>query len=273
MTTWRGANSRNTKAASAYIDQQLKVGRVSFPLSRLMEETGLKLEAAKGQLRRLGPRVVRIPRTHSFFLIVTPEHLDRGGPPPEWWLDDYFSWLKHPYYLALQSAAGTHGSNPQAIQVTQVMTDTPRGSIEVGRMKIVFFVKRRINETPTQQLENAFAPTRVSPPAVTAFDLVRYAPRIGGIGRVVETLRPLLPLIRGPELRAVLTTENETATAQRLGYLLEKTGQTKLADVVAGWLSGRRRPLTPLIPAAVGRPAPPVTPRWRIFDNSGEFTQ
>jgi hypothetical protein len=52
-----------------------------------------------------------------------------GAPPVAWWLDDYFNWLGHPYYLALQSAAGTYGSTPQALQVTQVMTDSPRRQI------------------------------------------------------------------------------------------------------------------------------------------------
>jgi hypothetical protein len=262
--------SRQTKAAAAFIDEQLKVGRVAFPMAQLMETTGLTLEAAKSQLRRLRSRVVRVSVAHPFFLIVTPENLATGGPPIEWWLDDYFSWLKHPYYLALQSAAGALGSNPQSIQVTQVMTDTPRRPIELGRLKMIFFVKRHISRTPTQQLLNAFAPTRVSTPAATAFDLVRYAPRIGGIGRAVETIRPLLSQIHAPELRQVLEAENEIATAQRLGYLMEKAGQAKLADVIERWLP-RKRPLTPLVPTPAGRPAAPIASRWRVLDNSGEF--
>ncbi len=262
--------NRQTKAAAAFVDEQLKVGRVGFPMSQLLEATGLTPEAAKSQLRRLAPRVARVSVAHPFFLIVTPENQSTGAPPVEWWLDDYFAWLKHPYYLALQSAASALGSSPQSIQVTQVMTDTARRPIELGRLKIIFFVKRRIGRTPTQQLLNAFAPTRVSTPAATAFDLVRYAPRIGGIGRVIETLRPLLSQIHGPELREVLESENEIATAQRLGFVLEKTGQTRLASLVEKWLPGKR-PLTPLVPAPAGRPGAPLAARWRVVDNSGEF--
>ena len=271
MSDLMGAKSRQTKAAATFIDEQLKVGRVGFPLSQLLTATGLKVDAAKAQLRRLGSRVVRVPPAHPFFLIVSPEHLATGGPPVEWWLDDYFAWLKHPYYLALQSAASALGSSPQSIQVTQVMTDTPRKPIELGRLKIIFFVKRRIAPTPTRQLLNAFAPARVSTPAATAFDLVRYAPRIGGIGRAAETLRPLLSQIRGPELKEVLEAENETTSAQRLGFILEKADQPKLADLVAEWLSGRRQPVIPLVPTPAGRPAAPLASRWRVVDNSGEF--
>jgi hypothetical protein len=270
MSTSESTGNRQTGAAATFVDAQLAAGHVAFPLAQLLKETGLAVEAARKQLRRLGPRVVRVSPSQQFFLIVSPEHYSRGSPPVDGWLDDYFRWLGHPYYLALQSAASAHGSNPQSIQVTQVMTDSSRRPITVGQLRVVFFVKRAISRTPTQQLANAFAPTQVSTPAATAFDLVRYAARIGGIGRAVETLRPLLSLIRGSELRAVLEAEDETATAQRLGYVLEKIGQTKLAQVVAEWLP-TKRPSIPLVPAPAGRPAGTVVQPWRILDNSGEF--
>src|SRR5437660_660547 len=46
-----------------------------------------------------------------------------------------------------------------------------------------------------------------------------------GIGRVAETIAPLLPLMRPAELRRVLRIEDETATAQRLGFVLEISRQ------------------------------------------------
>jgi hypothetical protein len=271
MNDLKGSMGRQSKAAAAFVDEQLKVGRVGFPLSQLLTATGLTVGAAKAQLRRLGSRVVRLPPAHPFFLIVSPEHLACGGPPVEWWLDDYFAWLEHPYYLALQSAASALGSSAQSIQVTQVMTDTPRRAIELGRLRIVFFTKRRIARTPTRQLANTFAPTRISTPAATTFDLVRYAPRIGGIGRAAETLQPLLSQIRGSDLREVLEAENETATAQRLGFILERAGQPRLADRVSEWLYGRRQPVIPLVPMPAGQPAAPLAARWRVVDNAGEF--
>lgn len=265
-----GLKDRRIGAVAEFLDQQLRVGRVAFALTQLLAETGLSLDAAKGQLRRLDQRVVRVSPKQAFFVIVSPEHSLRGSPPVEWWLDDYFTWLGHPYYLALQSAAGAHGSNPQAIQVTQVMTDTPRRPIVVGRLKIAFFVKRRIARTPTQPLSNAFAPVRLSTPAATVFDLIRYAAQIGGFGRAVETLRPLLTRVGTQELNEVLAAENERATAQRLGYVLEKTGHPKLADVIDEWLPGKR-PLILLAPAEA-KPDVPLAPRWRVLDNSNEFS-
>lgn len=259
---------RRPKATANFLDVQLKAGRVGFALDQLMHATGLSASAARSQLWRLGPRIARLPTANSYFLIVTPEHETQGGPPIEWWLGDYFAWLRRPYYLALQSAAGVHGSNPQAIQVSQIMTDRPRKPIQLGRLKIAFFVKRRTARTATQEVPGAHAPLNVSTPAATAFDLVRYATKIGGIGRAVETLRPLLRLIRAPELRRVLEQENETATAQRLGYILERADSPALAKVVDDWLPGKR-PRTLLVPGP--GPKAPVENRWRVIDNSGEF--
>lgn len=253
-----------------FIEAQQAAGRVAFSMTDLIQKTGLSITAAKGQLRRLGTSVARVSPSQQFFLIVSPEHRARGGPPVEWWLDDYFRWLGQPYYLALLSAASAHGSNPQALQVTQVMTGSPRRALKIGELRVSFFVKRRIARTPTQALANAYAPVRVSTPAATAFDLIRYADRIGGIGRVVETLRPLLSRIGQTELRTVLEAEDETATAQRLGYVIEKTSQARLAAVIDDWLPARRRAI-PLATTAARRSEAPLADRWRVRDNSGEF--
>jgi hypothetical protein len=187
-----------------------------------------------------------------------------------WWLHDYFEWLGQPYYLALQSAASSFGSNPQALQVTQVMTKTPRRIVEPGRIRIQFFVKHTMEQTPTQPLTNAYAPLRVSTPEATSYDLIRYAARIGGIGRAAETIGPLLPLMRTAELRRVLEIEDEPATAQRLGFVLDHLRATKLAKVVQDWLPSPLV-LVPLVPGLHGRCDAPEIKRWRIHNNAGEL--
>lgn len=250
-------------AASRFIDTQLASGRVAFALSNFVGQTGLSITAARNQLLRIENRAVRVSRRQQFFLIVGPAHRALGAPPPTWWLDDYFGWLGHPYYLALQSAAEAYGSSPQAPQVTQVMTDVPRREIAVGRIRVRFFVKRGIEKTPTQPLANAFARIRVSAPAATVFDLVRYAERIGGISRAVETLAPLLSRVRPSDLKRVLEAENEKATAQRLGCLLEKAGKTELAKIVYNWLPAQLA-LIPLCPSQADRATGNVVKRWRI---------
>jgi hypothetical protein len=257
------------RAAQAFIEAKIAAGRSAFPLAEFIQLTGLSIAAGRQRLLRLRHQVVRPTRKHQFFLMVAPEHRDVGAPPAAWWLEDYFQWLGRPYYLALQSAAATYGSAPQALQVTQVMTDLPRREIVVGRLRIQFFVKRHVRRTPTQPLANAYAPLTVSTPEATAFDLVRYASRIGGIGRVVETLVPLLPLMRIPELRRMLDAENETSTAQRLGYVVEQNGNPRLAAVIHDWLPAQL-PLVPLVPTRARPANAPVIKEWRLLDNRGE---
>jgi len=162
-----------------------------------------------------------------------------GAPPVEWWLDAYFRWLRHPYYLALQSAAETYNAAPQAVQITQVITDVPRREISLGRVRIRFFVKCRPERTPVQQPATPYAPIRISTPEATALDRVRYASRIGGMSRVQETLRSLLPAFRVPALKRALDAEGIPAVAQRLGYLIDQEGGAPLAEIVHRWLPSR----------------------------------
>lgn len=260
---------RQNGVAGAFIDKQLALGRVAFSLHELMGVTGLTAIAARHQLRRLPGRVVRVSPRQQFFLIISPEHRGMGAPPATWWLHDYFNWLGRPYYLALQSAAAALGSNPQALQVTQVMTDRPFRAIAVGRIRVRFFVKHAIEHTPLQHLSQAPAPLYLSTPEATVFDLVRYASRIGGIDRVVETIFPLVPDLRIREFKRLLQAEKSPAIAQRLGFILEAYGAQKLADVVHSCLPERLNTV-PLSSTRSEDGNFPVIARWRVINNSKE---
>ena len=214
------------------------------------------------------PVLYRFSPRQQFFLVASPEHRAVGAPPVAWWLHDYFQWLGEPYYLALQSAASSLGSNPQALQMTQVMTRIPRRPLEVGRIRVQFFVKRAIEQTPTQPLANAYALLQVSTPEATAFDLIHYATRIGGIGRAAETIAPLLPLLRRAELRRVLNMADEPTTAQRLGFVLGKLRANVLAKSVENWLPADLK-FVPLVPGA-HQDAPEIK-QWKILNNTMEF--
>jgi hypothetical protein len=262
--------SRRIGAAKAFVDTHLAAGRVAFPMPEFMQASGLSSVAAKFQLLRLGRAVVRVTPRQAFYLIVAPEHRAMGAPPPAWWLQDYFHWLGRPYYLALQSAAGVYGSNPQALQVTQVMTDRPIRPLTVGRTQVRFFVKTGIQRTPTQALDQAYAPLTVSTPEATAFDLIRYSAKIGGIERAAETIGPMLPALRVRELRAVLELEWEAPATQRLGFVLDALGSQKLARTVRDWLPERPAKV-PLSPQRGDRGGIPLNHRWMVLNNSREL--
>jgi hypothetical protein len=261
---------RRSGAADAFCDARLGLGRVTLDLADLVRVSGLSALAAKRQLSRLRGKAVRISPRQPFYLIVSPEHRSMGAPPPHWWLQDYFDWLGRPYYLALQSAASVYCSNPQALQVTQVMTDKPIRPINIGRTQLRFFVKRGIEKTPTQQPEGAVAPLLMSTPEATAYDLVRYATSIGGIERAAETICPLLPLLRPRELKRLLNGENEAGVTQRLGFVIEAGGNKSLAKVIRDSLPDRLTPVA-LFPGKGTRDNLPLVKRWQVLNNSSEL--
>lgn len=258
--------SRDYKAgvARAFVQAKLQQGIASFSLVDLCRETCLSEMAGLRQLQRMGSQIAKVPRK-TFFLIVSPEHQTIGAPPTSWWLDDYFRWLNRPYYVALQSAAALHGSEPQAIQMTQVMTNHPQKELAVGRLRIRCFLKQSAERTPTQMQARSRAPLKISTPAATILDLLRYAPRIGGLSRAWETGFPLLPQVSAETLLDALDAENETALGQRLGYLLEGKNHP-LTRVVEKWLS--TSPPWALLGVGIPDSSGPRIEKWRLIKNS-----
>ncbi|MCC4118587.1 type IV toxin-antitoxin system AbiEi family antitoxin [Aromatoleum toluclasticum] len=261
--------ARRRGAAGRFVEGLLAVGRVAFTQDELVAQTGLSPIAARNQLLRLDGLVRRVMPRQPFYLIVSPEHRAIGAPPPAWWLDDYFRWLNRPYYVALQSAAAEYGSAAQAIQVTQVITDRPHRDIEVGRLRLQFFVKGDIHSTPVQSPAQAQAPLNISTPEATALDLVAYANRLGGIERAAETLAPLLNAFTRTRLAEALKAGVATAHVQRFGFVLERLGGVRFADVVAQHLDKLRTNLVLLEPgqAAPSDRTPTVSSRWNVLAN------
>lgn len=263
----KSAQIYQSGAAASFIDRKLARGICSFSLDELTAETGLSAIAARHQLLRLGSRVVRVTPRQPYFLVVTPDQQAFGAPPVDRWLDDYFKWLGRPYYLALLSAAAVYGSSHQAIQVVEVMTDVPTRPITLGRIRIRFFMKSGIEHTLTQQLPLSYAPLVVSTAESTMYDLVRYAPKIGGIECAAETIAPMLSCIGKRRLARVLAAEDEVATAQRLGYVLHSLGADKLAGVV-GKLLPEKLQVVPLATHAHRRPTDQIDQDWAVRVNA-----
>lgn len=254
-------------AAEAFVDEWLASGHYGFSLAEVVRVTGLSDRNAKNQLSRLRGRTSKVARWQPFFLINDPSDRASGAASYDRWLDDYFAWLGRPYYVGLQSAAAIHGAQPQALQTIQIVTDAPRRDAQVGRQRLRFFVKSDCAASAVQQAPRAFAPMKVSTPETTAFDLVRYAPRLGGIDRTAETLAPMLDLLHPARLKSVLAAEDEISTMQRLGFLLETMGQAKLAAAVETCLPSR----CAWIPLAVGATCPSDAPRhqrWHVVENA-----
>lgn len=232
---------RHRGAAARFIEDKLALGLVTFTLEEFLQTSGLSRTAARNQLLHLGWKVTRVAPRQEFFLILSPEQRALGAPPVAWWLDAYFRWLGRPYYVALQSAAAEYGAMPQAIQVVQVMTDKPRRELTLGRIRLQFFVKKQIDRTPVDSVQNAHATLTISNREATCLDLIRYAARIGGMERAAETIRPLLPHLDKRKILQALAAEKDPKIAQSFEQVLFAFKQRTLASAVRHHLSAAGR--------------------------------
>lgn len=250
------------------LDQREAQGRVLFASSELAEQGQLSLLAVQRQLAHLGTRVARLPGRPEAFLLVAPEHRERGAPPVLWWLEAYMQLRRQPYYVGLLSAAELHGSSQQAVQVVQVLTNKVTRPMQLGRLRVEFHVKKGVELTPTVQPPGMHAPVAVSTPEATAVDLIEYSHSIGGLARAADVIAAMAPVLTVAGLRQALARDPRHLAHQRLGYILQTLGlKDSLVTEVARHLPKLSRP----VPLQTHLPytAEGVTGPWLVIDNIG----
>lgn len=204
--------------------------------------------AVKKALHRLVKQglVVLATKRPAGWLIVPAEQAHYGAPPATWWLDDCLKRIEPHYYVALLSAARHWGSAHYAIQDTQVMVSKPRPALTPGKLKVNFFSKRAVAETPTVMVTSGVTPWRVSTREATLLDLIRHQPDIGGIENVVRITRDLSPKMALGGLTQSLNAMGQVPVAQRLGFIFDRLGMKRPAQRVADWLDSHRTMTHPL---------------------------
>ena len=193
-------------------------------------------------------RLAGLSRGSEHWLIVPLQHWATGAPPLESWLHDYVAkTLGTPYYVSLLSAAETYGSSPYAVMSMQVMVSERRRAIVVGRHRVEFHTRTRIEEMPTRWHETPDGRFKVSTPELTALDIIQHGETLGGIGRVREVLRGLWPHCVENGVVQALDALQSVPLAQRLGTLMDMDGQNELAAAAEKWLAGRPLRLVALV--------------------------
>ena len=235
---------------STILDEAERAGKLNLRTEDIRAElpnlSPAALRQALHRQQRHG-RLVRLSRGSDHWLIVPLQHAAAGAPPLETWLDRYMrKTLDVPYYVTLLSAAETYGASPYAVMVVQVMVPERRRPITVGRHKVVFHTRARIESMPTRWHDAPDGRFKVSSPELTALELVERAPLVGGMARVQEVLRKLWSACTPQGLIEALDALQEVPTAQRLGALLAQDGQPLLVAQTAAWLRGKPLRLVPL---------------------------
>ena len=210
-------------AFSTYLTRLLSEGRVVFTASEAQAELGIGqgalLDAAERQQRR--KHLVR-PRS-GFYVIVPPQFIGWGAPPPSWYIDALMAHSDSPYYVGLLTAAELHGASHQAVMECQVITDRQLGAIRAGRSNIVFRYRgdMEVVASGVDERNTDTGRMKIASVELTALDLLRYPRAAGGLDHIATVLVDLGRLIDPARLGA-LAGAFERSVGQRLGHLLER---------------------------------------------------
>ena len=248
-----------------FVDDYQASGRYTFTLADARAVLSKSEVALDNSLLRLKKRERIVSPRRGFHVIVPTEYRSAGAPPPSWFIDDLMEFLRQPYYVGLLTAAALHGASHQQPMVFQVVTDRPTRQAVAGRARVEFRMSRSVKGTPVMVTQTETGSMRVSTPEATAIDLVRFAHACGGWSNVATVLAELGEQIDPDKLR-LLAAAARTPEIQRLGFLLDRAGQPRLADALLRVLSAKRyRPvlLAPDAPRGEQLAAAP----WRVIAN------
>jgi predicted transcriptional regulator of viral defense system len=210
------------RTLSTYMTDLLSDGRAVFTRDEAVAALHVTprgfLKAAERQQSRkslLNPR-------HGFYVVVPPQYLSWGSPPPSWYIDDLMRHERHPYYVGLLKAAELHGATHQAVMEFQVVTDKRIPKLRAGRSIISFFYRKDMKPVADAIADHKTdtGRMRVSSPELTALDLLRYSHAVGAIDSIATVLADLGPKIKSEQL-GKLAPAFERTVIQRLGYLLD----------------------------------------------------
>jgi predicted transcriptional regulator of viral defense system len=250
----------------------LSMGGVVFSAEEARKALGVShgalLDAAERQQRK---KHLVSPR-RGFYVIVPPQYLSWGAPPPPWYIDDLMRHEGRPYYVGLLKAAELHGATHQAVMEFQIVTDKRLPKIHVGRSAITFYYRKNM-AAASKGIEDRKTDTgrmNISSVELTLLDLVRYPHAAGGLDNIATIISDLADRIDAGKL-ATLSETYERSIRQRLGFLLDRFGQPpRTAALHAALPQGPAPPWIELEPSQAADPdlSPKRTERnerWHVI--------
>jgi predicted transcriptional regulator of viral defense system len=209
------------------------------------------------------------PKT-GFYVIVPSQYLSWGAPPPTWYIDAMMRFLDRPYYVGLLKAAELHGAAHQAVMEFQVVTSRQLRPITAGRSRIVFYVRKSLDavRSDIQPYKTEAGQMQLASPELTAWDLLRYPHASGGLDHIATVLSDLGAKLQ-PNRLAALAPAFDTASLQRMGYVLDRLGHHAPAYALGPIFAAAKPAWVELDPADASNPdfAPDVLERdgrWRV---------
>lgn len=174
----------------------------------------------KNQLRKI---------VSGLYMIIPPEYSSSKTLPPPWFIHHLMEYLDAQYYVGLLSAAALHGSAHQAPQVFQVITNKKINVLKSKEFQISFHYSKDFNLTETQKIKTPTGYINVSTPERTAFDLIKYMRKSGGMNHVALVINELAEILNDSKI-AKIGEHVPRSYSQKLGYLLDALGKFKLTE-------------------------------------------
>lgn len=241
-------------------------GRYSFTSADVKAALGGTHKAALHAVGRLAQQGLIASPAQGFYVIVPPEYRSLGCLPADQFIPDLMAHLDLRYYVSLLSAAQYFGAAHQRPQAFQVFLERNRRPIECGLVRVAFNARHRLAEVPVQTFNTLRGTLLVSSPEATAFDLIGYADRVGGLGQVATILSELADRLDAEKLAAVAPTA-PVAWAQRLGYLLDRLDFSEKAFALKTYVRAHAKQSTALAPQSP-RGTAPRDPSWKLYVNA-----
>ncbi|WP_291134620.1 type IV toxin-antitoxin system AbiEi family antitoxin domain-containing protein [Flavobacterium sp. UBA7663] len=249
-----------------YIDSVRAKGRYAFTLEELKGKLDVTDKAILQNLYRLKVKNKIVQIRKGFYTILPVEYSRYGIIPSNMYLDDMMQSLNRKYYLGLISAAAIHGASHQQSMETFVITEKPAlRDIKNKKLKINFLVKNEWNTEDINQIKTEAGYINVSSPELTALDLLYYVDKLG-MNRVITILKELVEVIKPNILAKTAKNYSQTATVQRLGYLLEyELKNDKLSQAIYATIADKKGANIPLMPGKNKKGN--TNTKWRIINN------
>ncbi|MFC2087624.1 type IV toxin-antitoxin system AbiEi family antitoxin [Bacteroidota bacterium] len=216
----------------SYLTEVLSIGRYSVTLDELKTKFEVSEKAILQNIYRLKQKNQLAQVRKEFYVIIPPQYSKRGMLPVTLFIEDMMEFLKREYYVGLYSAAALHGAGHQQPMEFQVMTKKPAlRNIKNDKLSIVFFTKSQWEQDFIIEKKTDAGFINVSTPELTAFDLIYYHKKIGGLNRILPIFEDLTESINSTSL--VKTARfHKITTIQRLGYILEELGSESFSNAL-----------------------------------------
>ncbi|MBX9622129.1 MAG: type IV toxin-antitoxin system AbiEi family antitoxin [Alphaproteobacteria bacterium] len=199
------------------------------------------------------------------YLIVPPEYSALGAPPPDWYIHHLMKAHGCNYYVGLLTAAAYDGTAHQAPQIFQVICDKRLPPTRIGSSQIYFYYSKVITNVSQQKRNTPTGYMNVSPPEVTAFDLIKYVKQGGHINHVATILSELGEKIKAQRLKNVAI-YYPPAYSQRLGYILDELGYSHKTETLHRFIK-KNRPRYCFLKSDSPKEVFPKNEKWHIIIN------